>query len=557
MQRWLVLSVLFAFVGCEQVDPNSVEYWIGKLKGTERAAAIGKLGEMKDPAAVEPLMAAYKDGHLRYQIVASLAQIGDKKAVPVMLEALQDNAEPKAGRLAGNTLLEWEVGDHPDVYVKVISDTQSSNEARLGALQLLAKWPHPSAEASLLPILAADPDLQPIVLGGLAAEALGKLKSAKAVDELVYCMWKNDARGRHAVPQCRMAINRIGAPAVAPALVALSRKNRKLEKYARKFKFDKGGLIEAKAAEILGDLGDVSAVEPLIAAMNTVDEMPASVQQDPKKAQAFAMASTQKTISIANALAALGDERAVEPLLKVAGDNERIIQERIAAIQQLAFLGQQKAAPALQKLLEKVPNQYDPNAHGLMTEYALSLANLLDGSDEKALENLEQTLAEIVKRFDEWKANSEKEIADAKTDREKNSIKPWLGMYDERKKRFQTVQRKVAAVVECKSDSACWGKKITDKDEAIQLTAAYRLANGDKAAGLPILKQHVGHGDLTLRNVVLFGIGRIGNATVTADLEAAKKADEERAKKKDKASKPYSRTGPAFDLLIAQLSHRK
>ena len=466
---------------------------------------------------------------------------------------MQDHTEAKAARLAGNTLLEWDVGDHPDVFVKVISDAQSSNEARLGALQLLAKHPHPSAEQSLLPILSADPDLQPIILGGLAAEALGKLKSTKAIDSLVFCMWRNDARGRHAVPQCRMAINRIGPASAGAVLTALARKNRDLEKYARKHKFDKGGLIEAKAAELLGDLGDAQAVEPLVEALKRVDAMPASIQQNPQKAQRFAMASTQKTISIANALAALGDDRAVEPMLAVAADTERIVQERIAAIQQLAFLGSQKAAGGLQKLLAHVPNQYDPNAHGLMTEYALSLANLLDGSDAKALRKLEKSLADIVKRFDKWKANSEKEIAEASSDKEKNSIKPWLGMYDERRRRFVKVQAKVAALKECKTDAACWEKKLADKDEAIQLIAGYRLANGEKATALPILKKHVGHTDLTLRNVVLFGISRLGDASVIPDLEAAKKADEERGK----TDKKYKRTGSAYDLIIAQLSHRK
>ncbi len=553
MQRWIALVVLCALPGCKKVDPNSAEYWIGKLKGTERAAAITKLGEIKDAAAIDALMTAYKDGHLRYQIVAALAQIGDKKAVPVLLEALQDNAEPKAARLAGNTLLDWEVGDHPDVYVKVVSDPQSPNEARLGALQLLAKFPHASAEQSLLPILAADPDLQPMVLGGLAAEALGKLKSVKAVDELVFCMWKQDARGRHAVAPCRLAINRVGKPALDAVIKTMDRKNRKVEKYARKYKFDKGGLIEAKAAELLGDLADPKSVDTLIAALNRREEMPPSIQQDPRKAQQFAMASTQKTISIANALAAIGDERAVEALLAVAGDSERILQERIAATQQLAFLGSQKAVPGLLKLLEHEPNQYDPNAHGLMTEFALSLANVMDGSDEKALAKVQKALGKIVTRFDKWKAFSEKEIADAKSDKEKRSIKPWLGMYDERKRRFQKVEAKVAAVAECKGDAACWAKKIADKDDAVRLTAAYRLAQGDKATALPELQKHVGHTDLTLRNIVLFGVARIGDASVIPALEAAKKADAERGKK----NKKYKRTGPAYDMLAAQLAHRK
>ena len=45
---------------------------------------------------------------------------------------------------------------------------------------------------------------------------------------------------------------------------------------------------------------------------------------------------------------------------------------------------------------------------------------------------------------------------------------------------------------------------------------------GEKAGALPLLKKHVGDEDLTLRNVILFGLERVGDASVTPELEAAK-----------------------------------
>ncbi len=559
MQRLLfvLLATSFATVGCEQEDPNSVEHWIKRLASEERTLAIQKLGEMKDPKAVEPLMEAYKQGHLRYNVVAALAQIGDKKAIPVLLEALQDPQEPKAALLAGNTLIEWEAGDHGDVYVKVAADPGASNEAKLSALQLLAKYPVPQAEPSLLAILAADPDLQPIVLAQNAAEALGKLGSKKAVPDLVFCMWKNDALGRHSVSECRLALARIGGPNVlGTVLETLSRKNRKVEKYARKYKFDKGGLIEAKCAELLGDVQDPAAVDALVEALKKVEEMPPSVQQDPKKAQQFAMASTQKTISIANALALIGDERAVEPLLAVAGDKERILQERIAAIQQLAFLGSQKAIPDLMQMLADTPHPNDPNAQGLQVEMALAVANGIDGTDEKGIDQLDKQLDKILKDYDKWVEATKKKIAEVEA-AEKPSWEGWLPIYAERIKRWGEIKKKVETLKECKADLACWDGKIADKNEAVSLLAAYRLAQGDKATALPLLQKHVGHEDLTLRNVILFGIERSGDASVIPALEAAKKADLERAKGKGKQAKMYKGSAYNFDLLIARMQHRK
>ncbi|MED5329553.1 MAG: cytochrome P450, partial [Actinomycetota bacterium] len=88
----------------------------------------------------------------------------------------------------------------------------SRMEARI-ALELLAEHPEAKGTSALLRILEGDPDLQPIVLNGMAATALGKLREARAVDALIRCLWLDDALGRNAVAQCRMALNRIGKTA--------------------------------------------------------------------------------------------------------------------------------------------------------------------------------------------------------------------------------------------------------------------------------------------------------------------------------------------------------
>ena len=288
----LVIALIAAvgLLGCDKLDPNSPAAWIEKLKTPERTAAIAKLGEMKAKEAIGPLMEAYKEGRDKYEIIAALTQIGDKAAVPTLLEALQDTSAGKAGQLAATTLREWEVKEHSDVYINVASNKTATNEQRYGALQLLAEYPVPKAEQPLLTILNGDPDLQPIAFNGLAAEALGKLKSAQAVPGLIACLWLDDHLHRNEVPKCRLALNRVGAAAAVPELIkTLERKNRQVEDRAKKYKFHIGGLIEAKTAELLGDMPSVDAVEPLIAALKKNEEMPVSVQNDPKKAQIFVM----------------------------------------------------------------------------------------------------------------------------------------------------------------------------------------------------------------------------------------------------------------------------
>ena len=225
----LVFLCLFSMTltACETGDPSTPEYWIPQLEKVTRGAAIKKLREMKSKEAVEPLMALYDTGKAKADVVAALAEIGDKRAVPTLVKAIGDNTEPKTAQLAAATLKTWGAGaGHGDLLVKVISNPKMRKENLYGALELLAEHPEAKGTSALLRILEGDPDLQPIVLNGMAATALGKLREARAVDALIRCLWLDDALGRNAVAQCRMALNRIGkAATVDKLLTTIARKN--------------------------------------------------------------------------------------------------------------------------------------------------------------------------------------------------------------------------------------------------------------------------------------------------------------------------------------------
>lgn len=553
------LGLSLGAVGCEEADPTSSAYWIAKLKTPERPAAIQQLGEMKAKEAVKPLQEAYKDGRDKYNIIVALEKIGDRSATPTLLEALQDPSADKAGQLASKILLDWEAKEHIDVYLNVANNKSASNEQRWGAFRLLAKYPEPKIEQSMLTALEADPDLQPIVFLGLAAEALGKLKSIKAVPGLIRCLWLDDHRHNNEVGRCRLALNRIGPKAAVPALIeALERKNRVVEQRARKLQYHVGGLIEAKASEILGDMPSPDAVDALIAALKKDEPMPVSVQNDEKKARLFVMSKVQKVISTASALGAIGDERGVQALLEAAADKQYPLEHKLAATQQLAFLGSPKAIegdgkklPGLLELADAKISQHDPVSQGFRVQLALSIGNLLDGSDMKLLETAEKAIqgyqAEIKGYAETTKAEMEK---DGKTG---GSRAQDLKAYAQWTKDYDEALAKIAAVRECKDDVACWDKKLADKQVAVRLVAAYRLTNSkNKAEAAKALAKYAGDADDTVRNVVLFGLARQGDASVMPAVEAARTAEEARAEKeKDRKAAVY-----AYDLLLAQLTHK-
>ncbi len=557
--RLLPLGIGLALLsaGCEKADPSTAAYWIERIKTDQRRQAIKQLGKMEKPgdAAVKALMAAYKEGRHPLQIISALAQIGDKQAIPTLLAAIQDNNEEGAGKLAASTLLDWEVGAEVDTYVKVIDDKTTPNKTAHGVLKIMSKYPDPRYASVLLKLLENDPDIRPIILNGLAAEILGKLKEPRAVPKLVECLWLDDHLHRNAVTFCRLALNRIGPVAVPELLKTLERKNRAVEVRARKYKYHRGGLIEAKCAELLGDLGSPEAVDLLIAAYQKEEEMPVSYQADPLKSKAFSMGQVQKLISAANALGVIGDERAVEPFLArldVKGSFREII---IATVQQLGFLGSSKAIPGLLKRMDEEPDKLDPDGHGLRIQMSINALNSIDASDKKQMAKFEKAIKGYKAKLADYAAELRKQL-DEKVKKEKHkAYTPYFKAYKDWEKAYTDILLKVDAIRECKKDAACWEKKLAAPAEAIHMLAAYRLAQlkEDPKGAVKALLTQAGTQNMTLRNVVFFGLDRLATAEILPALQKVRKADQELALK----DKRYTGAVYTTDLLMAKLSHRK
>ncbi len=552
--RPVALSLLVGVFAssCAKPDPNAPETWIAKLEGGERMAAIQKLGEMKAKVAVEPLKNAWKSGLDRSHIVMALSKIDDPSAASTMLEALQ-GTDAQLADLAGQALKKWKSKEFADQYLAIATNLKAPREARNAALEMLAMFPEERFVDALVPILEGDPERDPIVFNGHAAEALGKLRSEKAIPGLIACMWLDDHLRRNEVPRCRLALTRVGVKAVPALIETLQRKNRVVEERARKFQYDKGGLIEAKVAEALGDMPDPSAVEPLVAALKVFDEMPAHIQ-DPRKAQAFVMSGVQKVISIASALASLGDERAVDALLGVANDKELALEHKLASVQQLAFLGSQKAIPGLMKLLSKMPSAEDPVSNGFHVQVSLNAANLMNGSDPKAVDALAKQLESIQATLATWIADAEKKWAAATDPQEKAILRANIDKgYKEWSKNHAEAQAKVTALKACGTDTACWVGKLKEED-AVRVKAAYQLVNEttNRDAALQGLASVIHHEDLVLRNIAIFGIGRLGGQSAVPIVKAARDIDAQKAEK-DRRLEGAVYT---MDLLIARLEQR-
>ena len=195
----------------------------------------------------------------------------------IMLDALQTDIQqpPRMALIAVGTLEQWAIADYMDTYIEMIKKDEIHFELRNSLIRLLTSFARPEDKGILLDILKRSPETQPISYISTAAKALGDLGADDAIDRLVECLWLNDARGRDATAECRLALNKLNPDQVYNALEkVIKRQNKKVEDRAWKLNYAHTGLLEAKSAELLGDLGNKKAGTLLVDALNRKDPLP-------------------------------------------------------------------------------------------------------------------------------------------------------------------------------------------------------------------------------------------------------------------------------------------
>jgi HEAT repeat protein len=312
-----------------------------------RKAAVYALGEIKDPRAVEPLIAALKDKDVRKAAAEALDHLGWKPAQDesagwywmakhdwdkcVALGALA--VEPLSAALKDK---EWKV--------------------RAAAARALGKIQDPRA---VEPLIAALKDTDKDVREA-AVYALGEIKDPRAVEPLIAALKDAEWRVRTAADE---ALVKIGAPAVEPLIAALKDKDSDVRKAAAQvlgeikdpravkplsaaLKDEEWDVCQA-AAEALGKIKDPRAVDPLIAALKDTDK-------DVREAAVYALGEIKDPRAVEPLIAALKDENsdvrqaAAKALEKIK--DPRAVEPLIAALKDYYSDVRQAAARALDRL---------------------------------------------------------------------------------------------------------------------------------------------------------------------------------------------------------------
>ncbi len=268
-----------------------------QLNQARKVAAI-RLGLLKDPRAVDSLVAALQEKSLAEAAASALGDIGDHRAVDPLTAALY-KGDWQMRRSAANALGEIGGGGARESLITALKDPEE--QVRQAAARALGKIGGAQAVEALLAALK-DGEMR---VRAAAAEALGVIGDVRALKPLIAAL---DDRNPGVSEAAANALGRIGAPAVEPLLTAFLGENLFVRNAADSALSRAGWWPgkDAKSAAYLAAKGNWDAlvaigepaVEPLIGALQD------QKHQDARGRQSAAMA-----------LGMIGDPRAVEPLL--------------------------------------------------------------------------------------------------------------------------------------------------------------------------------------------------------------------------------------------------
>lgn len=288
-----------------KIGKPAVEEMIIALESKDdlvRWQAAATLGLINDTRAVLPLISALgsMSSETRYWAAVSLGLLNDSQAKEELLIALGD--ENQSVRAAsGWALRSIEGAAATDLLIQILQDSNSLR--RLGATEALAKTDDKKAVGPLIQALQDGDN----VVRAEAARALGEINDSSAVDPLVGILGDNDNVVRS---QAMDALAAMGRPASQALIIVLESGSE---------------LMRQGAAEVLGEIKEERAIEPLIVAFQSKDMREFAVQ----------------------ALVNINRSRAVEPFIQLLQDHNQTSDIRADAAWALGEVGDAKANEAL------------------------------------------------------------------------------------------------------------------------------------------------------------------------------------------------------------------
>ena len=250
----LAATLALSGLAC-QGNPNDPMTWAKELKNLRvQKEALDRLANMdveRARPAVPALIELYKDTR-RPEHLEAMARYHDPRTKPLMIEALEYSDDDfDRATIAAGVLGEMKATEAVDPLIKAVEKQlpikSRANNVRIASMRALVKIGDKRAVPVLMKVLTTSADDQDFLLNQKAALALAEFRDPQAIPALIRGLFMT-GRGTTIFQECRLALVRIGAPAIGPMVQLLQEKNPEIQEMAAKYKFEEPPPVGPRAS---------------------------------------------------------------------------------------------------------------------------------------------------------------------------------------------------------------------------------------------------------------------------------------------------------------------
>jgi HEAT repeat protein len=465
------LAFALALAACKAPDAKDPQTWIKQLQDGDpkaRVKAVQELRKLKAKQAAPQIAALLKDPLVKEDAALALQDLGGPDEVQTLVDAVDTTVgagSDQATRVANrtNAKIAEALGNigNPRAGQTLLRLARASDDlVRLAAVQALGQVRAVEAVPELSHIV--DDQAAPPILVKKAIVSLGQIGDAAAIPALEHGLVL-ERQGVSFLPESSFALFLIGAPAVEPLMKIAQDQDPAYLAWAKENNRAPAGTF-AKAALVLGDLGDARAVPVLMAKLKYADP-------DPIPSTARLLTNLVRQFA-ANALGRLRAKEAAAPIAALVSTRDAQDEDLTAfAAEALVWIGDRAQA---RELIKK--------AQGGVLKLRLIAAQAAALLGDPALEKDLLAIATRESRGSTSICQRQLNELGQPADDQKQACDLMASNFSELAQPFEAARA-------CGQDAPCWLAKLQDKDMIVRARAAYELGRiGAAEAVAPLVK---------------------------------------------------------------------
>ena len=469
--RHPALCLALLLCACKGGDPKDPQTWIKQLQDGDpkaRVKAVQELRKLKAKQAAPQIAALLKDPLVKEDAALALEDLGGPGEVQPLVEAVDTTVgagSDQAARAANrtNARIAEALGNirDPRAEPTLLRLARARDDlVRLAAVQALGQV-HAREAVPELAHIVDDPAAPPLLVKK-AIISLGQIGDPAAIPALEHGLVL-ERQGVSFLPESSFALFLIGAPAVEPLLKIAQDQDAAYLAWAKENNRAPAGTY-AKAALVLGDLGDARAIPVLLAKLKYTDP-------DPVPSTARLLSNLVRQFA-ANALGRLRAKEAAAPIQTLVTTRDAQDEDLTTfSAEALVWIGDRSQARELMK-----------KAQGGILKLRLIVAQAAALFGEPALGK-------------DVLAIASRESRGSNSTCLKQLIELTMPVDDPRTAcdllatQFGELSQPLEAARVCAQDAPCWLPKLADKDIVVRARAAYELGRlGAPEAVGPLVK---------------------------------------------------------------------